>query len=99
MTFRISKYTYNSYKVPAMNKNGKFVTFSKIKVTFATVLVYCMFNVSLKFCVPMHKKLVNENVKIKENFEKRKLKQLSYDYMIFTQSRKDENSVNKLSLF
>ena len=100
MTFRISKYTYNSYKVPAWDKNlANFHDGRKI-ISFWNVVAFLFIQVNFICGFMLHRKLVKENNLVKENFENRKIRQMAFDFMIYSQSTKTtQNSIDQISLY
>lgn len=99
MTFRISKYSYNSYKLPTLDKNSLFILPKKKIFTFWNMMGLLFVQINFLCGFMLHRKLVKENNLVKESFEKRKLKQIAFDYMIYSQSTKStQNSVDQLSL-
>jgi hypothetical protein len=99
MTFRISKYSYNQFKYPAMDKNSIFLLKERnwFNIYGFMYIMFVTTNIWGGFC--FYRRIVNDNNLLKEKFENRKSLQLSFDYMIYTQSKKiNENSVNQLSL-
>lgn len=100
MTHRISKYSFNSYKLPTLDKNAWMILPGKKVITFWNLMGILFFNLNLLAGFMLHRKLVKENNILKENFENRKLRQIAFDFMIYSQSTKmTENSVDQLSLF
>ncbi len=100
MTFRISKYSYNSYKLPALDKNNWLLLPNNKIITFWNMMTFLFFNLNFFCGFMLHRKLVKENNLVKESFENRKLRQIAFDFMIYSQStRISQNSVDQLSLF
>lgn len=101
LLFAKSKYTFNNWKQVNVVKNynrSKIIpvfSFKPRKIfLFSCIILYTF--LSRHFT----KKMINDNILINQRFENRKLKQISYDYMIYTISTKDQfNDINKLSLF
>jgi hypothetical protein len=100
LLFSKTKYTFNNWKQinPDKNTHRKqvFIRFEfKPRYVFTAFLVTLAL-ANLKYLI---KKIVDENNLIKQKFESKKTKQISYDYMIYTFSTKDQfNDINKLSL-
>jgi hypothetical protein len=101
LLFRKSKYSFNSYKVLNREKNILLLPrdrkYPLKPITALLTLTFLGIYLSLPHFV---KRLINENNLVKQNFEDRKTKQMSYDFMIYTGSTKGQfNEVEKLSLF
>ena len=100
MTFRISKYAYNSYKLPAMDKNLPYFHDGRKIFNFWNVAAFIFIQANFLLGFMLHRKLVKENNYVKENFENRKIRQMAFDYMIYSQSTKiSQNSIDQLSLY
>ena len=101
LLFLKSKYRFNNYKSINVdknyNRNGETLKIKiRLKEIFLmTLTIFFVFN-----CRFFFKKLIDDNYIVKEKFEKRKIQQMSYDYMIYCISEKDQlNDIKKLSLF
>jgi hypothetical protein len=100
LLFSKTKYTFNNWKSVNENKNTHrriFYTRLVFKPRYIiTSFLVILALVNVKFLI---KKIIDDNNLIKQKFEIKKTKQISYDYMIYTFSTKDQfNDINKLSL-
>ena len=101
LLFFKSKYTFNNWKHLNEVKNyDRLKPYAIFKIQPKRILVVAATIIFLKNSKYLFKYLINENNLIKERFEEKKIKQISFDYMIFTMAAKDQlNEINKLSLF
>jgi hypothetical protein len=61
MTFRISKYTYNSWKTPARDKNKSFVDKHHMALSKWSILFLTAIMINTYLGVGFYKQLVREN--------------------------------------
>ena len=101
LLFLKSKYTFNNYKSINAEKNfDRIGQTIKLKMRFREIFIMTMSLILVFNCRHFFKKIIDDNKLVEERFEKRKLKQMSYDYMIYSISEKDHlNDIKKLSLF
>ncbi len=112
MTFRVSKYTYNSWKTAAHDKNIIFIFKNNSYFNVFGVLMLTASIINFILGINYVRQLVKDNRVVQEKvniinlikiklfqFENRKTQQMAFDYMIFSQSRKEsEKNVDQLSL-
>jgi hypothetical protein len=101
MLFLKSKYTFNNYKSINEEKNfdrmGRTI---KLKIRSREIFILTISLILVFNCRHFFKKAIDDNKLVEDRFEKRKLKQISFDYMIYSISEKDHlNDIKKLSLF
>ena len=98
MTFRNSKYQNNSWKTPNFIKNFhvayKFRGWLHPLYIILAGFLYIHFNGSHL----IHRKLLNDLIPVKNIFEKKKTEQVSFDYMIYAKSKREENNIDSLSI-
>ncbi len=99
MTFRVSKYAFNSWKSVANDKNASFILKHRREFKLVTFIIVLLGIFNIRGGVTLHKNIVKQNNLIQKQFEKRKNNQLAFDYMVFSQSKREgEKQINQLSL-
>jgi hypothetical protein len=100
LLFRKSKYSFNSYKFLNPDKNVlRVFRFYKFPYTWVLVAGMVAFIIQINMVKHLMRRLINENKWVRQNFEDRKMKQMAFDYMIYSGSTKEGTDAEKFSLF
>lgn len=97
MVFRNSKYKYNSWKHPRVERNYLFLINKYSIFTIRNLIAGIFIIITIPFSIHILDGLLENNVILKRRFEEKKLKQISADFLIYSYSEEFKNEINELS--
>lgn len=97
MVFRNVKYKYNSWKRPRLERNYIYLINTYSIFTFRNLLAATFVAVTTPVSIHFLNSMLESNEILKQRFERKKIKQISADYLIYSESETFKDEINNLS--
>ena len=96
MVFRVTKYKHNLYKVPNLERNLSVMTHVNL-FSLRAFYSYVFIFISVYYIQATMKSIVDNDKELRNKFDERKLTQVSHDFLIYSNSKKNSDVVSQLS--